>query len=424
MADIEAPSQNRQKSSQFSQSDLPELLNQYYKRLFPYKYFVQWLSYGGVPKTYFVHREFSFTLKDDVYLRYQSFADQQDLEKEILKRNPYKIDIGAVFTHKPKDHKMVKPGAFQAEEKELVFDIDMTDYDEVRTCCKGADICKKCWLFMVVAMKIVDSALERDFGFQHRLWVYSGRRGVHCWVCDASARELSQSARSAVAEYLSVIKGGENQIKKVNLRSPYHPYISNSLKILQAHFEDLVIEKQDILSCKERWDGVLALVPEHLRNELNSSWSKTKKTSRQRWDELEAKLDNSQKPETKDEIMFQYCFPRLDVNVTKGLNHLLKSPFCVHPKTGRVCVPISMNDVETFDPFTVPTISQLCDEIDEHEKNSSDMIEEEKKKIPAYRKTSLVKPISVFVQFLKGLEGENDNRRKSFRDAEEKKGEW
>lgn len=129
MADTEG-SQNSQKSSQFSQSDLPELLNQYYKRLFPYKYFVQWLSYGGgkniyglirsevdsqsynlslhmlcrvdflVPKTYFVHREFSFTLKDDVYLRYQSFADQQELEKEILKRNPYKIDIGAVFTHK------------------------------------------------------------------------------------------------------------------------------------------------------------------------------------------------------------------------------------------------------------------------------------------------------------------------------------
>ncbi|XP_058945916.1 DNA primase small subunit [Pocillopora verrucosa] len=418
-------SQTSQNSSRFSQSDLPELLNQYYKRLFPYKYFFQWLSYGGVPKNYFLHREFSFTLKDDVYLRYQSFADQQELEKEIIKRNPYKIDIGAVFSHKPKDHKMIKPGAFQAEEKELVFDIDMTDYDEVRTCCKGADICKKCWKFMVVAMKIVDRALEEDFGFQHRLWVYSGRRGVHCWVCDESARKLSQNARSAVAEYLSVIKGGENQLKKVNLHSPYHPYISKSLEILEAHFVDLVIENQEVLSCKEQWEGMLALVPDSIRNELNTSWSTTTETSRERWDELEMKFDScNERKEVKDEIIFQYCFPRLDVNVTKGLNHLLKSPFCVHPKTGRVCVPISMEEVDTFDPFTVPTISQLCEEIDQHDKNTPDMIEDEKKKIPAFKKTSLVKPIGIFVEFLKSLESENDNRRKTFRNEQEKKGEW
>ena len=65
-----------------------------------------------------------------------------------------------------------------------------------------------------------------------------------------------------------------------------------------------------------------------------------------------------------EDIVLQYTYPRLDAEVSKHRNHLLKAPFCIHPKTGRVCVPVDPRTVDKFDPARVPTVQQLLRELD------------------------------------------------------------
>lgn len=148
------------------------------------------------------------------------------LRKEVLRLNPLRFEIGPVYTTNPRDRKTLRKSShFRPLSKELVFDIDLTDYDEIRTCCVKANICRKCWTFMTMAIKVVDVALRDDFGFKHILWVYSGRRGAHAWICDKRAREMDDPKRRAVAGYLELIRGGAQSGKKVNVKRPLHPHL-------------------------------------------------------------------------------------------------------------------------------------------------------------------------------------------------------
>ena len=386
-----------------------ETLRQFYQRLCPFRQLFQWLNHSATPQPDFQNREFSFWLPGNRVIRYLSFPSADLLRKQVVQMCPERFEIGPQYTINPKDRKTLKKAsAFRPVMKELVFDIDMTDYDPIRTCCQGTKICNKCWQFIVMAIKVVDTALREDFGFQHIMWVYSGRRGAHAWISDKRAREMDDSKRKAVANYLEVLRGNENG-KRMGLRRPLHPHVDRSLKLLTPYFQNDVLPEQDPWQSPEQAEKLLNLIPDKsLADALKKKWDvSADRTSTQKWADIDAlaeagslsTLNPRQLVDVKQDIRLEYTYPRLDAEVSKKLNHLLKSPFVVHPGTGRVCVPIDIRSVEDFDPFEVPTVAQLLDEIDQWgTKQGAGMSEEDKAKVQDWQKTSL-KP---YVEYFRG----------------------
>ena len=84
--------------------------------------------------------------------------------------------------------------------------------------------------------------LEEDFDLTNQLWVFSGRRGVHCWVCDPEARSMNNDMRGAVVNYMSLNIGNE-KAERLHLTSPMHPHLVRSYKHLAPHFEKVIIEE-------------------------------------------------------------------------------------------------------------------------------------------------------------------------------------
>lgn len=174
----------------------------------------------------------------------------------------------------PKNHTSVDSKGFIPLEKELVFDIDMTDYDDVRKCCQGASVCEKCWKFMSIAVKVIDTAIREDFGYENLLWVFSGRRGVHCWVCDAEARKLTNEARTAIANYLSVYVGNEMTSGTATIKKPIHPSLERACTIISESFCDIMMGDQNILSeDKQRMKLFNMFKNKQAKEKLEATWS-------------------------------------------------------------------------------------------------------------------------------------------------------
>ncbi|VEU20106.1 DEKNAAC100987 [Brettanomyces naardenensis] len=351
----------------------------YYENFMPYKSIFLWLNHSQAPQEDFTKREFAFEYKSGAYQRYNSFSNVQEFKNTIVKAQPVRFEVGAVYPIEPKLRKSVSKNLMKPVMKEFVLDIDLTDYDDVRTCCSGTSICRKCWKFITLAIKIVDAALREDFGFEKLIWVFSGRRGVHCWVSDYRVRILDEPRRRAIVEYLDVLnvksKGNKNGI---SLRKPYHPHVERSFEILRDEFVDIILREQDPWRLDDRYQDLAKCIPDYrLSSALLKHWKEDPgSSSASKWRDVDTfyqnmKVKSFDIQDWKREMIFKTMYPRLDVEVSRQMIHLLKSPFCIHPGTGNVCVPFDPS-VKEFDPFTeAPSLSTLFNEDETNWENTS-----------------------------------------------------
>ena len=189
---------------------------------------------------------------------------------------------------------------------------------------------------------------------------------------------------------------------------------SRSLDILKAHFQTDILENQDPWAEPDKTERLLELLPDKALNDaLRKKWDAAPgRSSSSKWADIDAlaktgaskNLDTTALRDAKQDIVLEYTYPRLDIEVSKKQIHLLKSPFVVHPGTGRVCVPIDTKRLEEFDPLGVPTVTELLAEIDRWEgANAKSDDERETKKLQDYEKTSLKPYVEFFRSHVSNL---------------------
>lgn len=183
------------------------ILKKYYMESYPFKLLHSLYNITS-------HRELTFRLNNTIFLRNQIFKNFSDFESAILEIVPSQLDIGSSFTFPAtKKNIMEDSRIFKTYERELVFDVDVTDYD--RNCgCRGTkNMCNECFKLAKAAMEHLNRVLRHNFGYKRLLFVYSGGKGMHCWVFDERARKLPAEGRRAILNFLKNYR--EKTIKNI-----------------------------------------------------------------------------------------------------------------------------------------------------------------------------------------------------------------
>lgn len=244
------------------------------------------------------------------------------------------------------------------EEKELVFDIDITDFKRYCPCGENKTVCSICWLHIEGAALVLRYILLNIMAIEERylLWVFSGKKGFHCVINESTCMKMGEDERTNLHRTFSI-----------ETDSDMKDFIQMSdnifLETLESLFYERVIIQRQLLSIKEFQSTCLQWIANHfpsIYSIISLKWSNNM-NSIEKWDYLR-KIENEQYDNTGLKpthwIIMQCYFPPIDSG-PMGLNRNFKLPFSIHGTTEKLAIPINYKELQCNDGLPGYTLKSL-----------------------------------------------------------------
>ena len=72
--------------------------------------------------------------------------------------------IGAIYSHKIMEREYIEN--FSPIEHEMVFKVDLSSFDNIRSCCSHHNGCEKCWHFIATSLELLSLIIQKNLGFK------------------------------------------------------------------------------------------------------------------------------------------------------------------------------------------------------------------------------------------------------------------
>jgi len=372
-------------------------------------------EYGQCSNEIFESRNFVFVLPDDkggepIVSMYKSFRTPVELQDAFREQPPLRVEIGSrgfepssmmpVVAEKLASRGDSNPYAMHT--KELVFDVDITEWNDLRDCgciqiksrelcprcgksltfdselmerygyCEcgkqPSQLCSRCWCYVKASMVIMNYILSQRLGYKEVLFVFSGSKGYHCWVFDDDVKYYSEAERAAIVNYF--VPWADK--KRRALKDEVNPILG---EVQDGFLEGLFLEtivaselftllrrKQNLhlnklLEIKRRSPEVREQFVTLFDAAFIEKWSSLKA-----WNQVKAFI-HAYFPQYEAtiyvrRILYAYMFPRIDVPVTAQIKHLIKLPYSLHQTTKLISTPILSYELLSFDPSSCPNVAE------------------------------------------------------------------